>query len=384
MEPIALRPLLAEGENARLEYRSRQYAFENATDDQRSELLKDILALANTWRHTDAFVLLGVEASEKPAKVTGIDGHLDEAAIQEFVNSLTNRPIQFEYGEFNLDGATIAAIRVPVQAWTRPLFVRQRFGRVLANTVYLRSGRATVIADPDEIHRMGFAARNEALPSFSLEFADLDRRSRLGHSLELRRRVLARLPDDRIPTLTESEALADIMVASATFDGELNAHYWRDMRDFVFFREALSNVGFAVANRSRSLALGVRAVLTLPREKGIFLLRNPPDRPARRDACAWLTPRLSAITGLPRDVDFDERDHEWQIDIDFGDIAPGANMWTRDELLIGSEDEREIELRGVIYGHNFEPIPVELKVICCPEQRPMTFDDLRAAEAEIA
>ena len=42
--------LLYEEENVTLDFKSKQYHFAKATEDEKSELLKDILGFANAWR----------------------------------------------------------------------------------------------------------------------------------------------------------------------------------------------------------------------------------------------------------------------------------------------------------------------------------------------
>ena len=54
-----LENLLHQGEGNTLDYKSQQYPFEKATVAEKSELLKDILAFANSWRRTDAYILIG-------------------------------------------------------------------------------------------------------------------------------------------------------------------------------------------------------------------------------------------------------------------------------------------------------------------------------------
>ena len=53
--------LLNEDESSALDFKRDQYPFEKASDEQKSEFLKDILAFANAWRRTDAYILVGVE-----------------------------------------------------------------------------------------------------------------------------------------------------------------------------------------------------------------------------------------------------------------------------------------------------------------------------------
>src|SRR4051794_4576275 len=115
MTPELLRQLLSEGESSRLDYKVGQYPFVGATDGEKSELLKDVVAMANAWREADAFIVIGVkEVPGKPAELVGISQHLDDAQLQQFVNSKVNRPIQFAYGEHSIEGHSIGVIRIPL------------------------------------------------------------------------------------------------------------------------------------------------------------------------------------------------------------------------------------------------------------------------------
>jgi hypothetical protein len=72
-----------------------------ATDAEKSELLKDVLAMANAWRETNAHIGIAERAGGQP-DVVGIGEHLDDADLQQFINSKTNRPVQFSYFEFQV------------------------------------------------------------------------------------------------------------------------------------------------------------------------------------------------------------------------------------------------------------------------------------------
>jgi hypothetical protein len=50
MDRNQLESLLHEDESTSLDFKRDQYPFDAATDEQKSELLKDILAFANAWR----------------------------------------------------------------------------------------------------------------------------------------------------------------------------------------------------------------------------------------------------------------------------------------------------------------------------------------------
>ena len=56
MNPTLLEELLNEEESPSLDFKRDQYPFQGESNDVKSELLKDILAFANSWRHTEATV----------------------------------------------------------------------------------------------------------------------------------------------------------------------------------------------------------------------------------------------------------------------------------------------------------------------------------------
>lgn len=60
MDTTLLRRLISQGESSYLDYKSKQYSFIGGTVGEKSELLKDVLAMANAWREVDAYILIGV------------------------------------------------------------------------------------------------------------------------------------------------------------------------------------------------------------------------------------------------------------------------------------------------------------------------------------
>ena len=91
-----LESLFHEAEGASLDFKSTQYRFENAHDGDKAELLKDILAFANSWRRTTAYILIGVEEVKGGrSNVVGVEKHLDDASLHQFVNGKTQRPVEF-------------------------------------------------------------------------------------------------------------------------------------------------------------------------------------------------------------------------------------------------------------------------------------------------
>jgi hypothetical protein len=153
MKDLLIEALLHEDESSSLDFKREQYQFEGASDDEKSELLKDILAFSNAWRRSDAYILIGVEEVRGGrSRAIGVQSHLDDAKLQQFVNSKTQKVLRFSYQVSVVDGVEVGVISIPVQS--PPFFLRKDFGRLKKDTVYTRHGSSTSIADPDEIARM--------------------------------------------------------------------------------------------------------------------------------------------------------------------------------------------------------------------------------------
>src|SRR5262245_22353300 len=151
--------LLYEEESTTLDFKKEQYRFAKATDEDKSELLKDILGFANAWRRSEAYILIGVEdVRGGRGNVVGIPAtdQLDDHSLQQFVNNLTNRPVRFHYEAFGFEGKQVGVIRIEEQP--RPLYAKRDYGKLKKNEVYVRRGSSTDPTKPaslDEIAQMG-------------------------------------------------------------------------------------------------------------------------------------------------------------------------------------------------------------------------------------
>ena len=170
-----LEQLLHEEEGSALDFKRDQYPFEGEDDKPKSELLKDILAFANAWRRTTAYILIGVdEVKGGRSKIVGVGTHLDDAKLHQYVNSKTQQPIEFSYQPFRTENMEIGVIEIPIQE--RPIYLKRGFGIIKKNDVYKRDGSSTAIATPDEIVKMGAKQDSGGTPQLVLEWADIKRR----------------------------------------------------------------------------------------------------------------------------------------------------------------------------------------------------------------
>ena len=223
-----LENLLHQPEGPALDFKQAQYPFANANDTEKSELLKDILALANSWRLTTAYILIGVqEVRGGRSEVLGVKGHLDDAILHQFVNSKTQRPVQFSHQQFLAGGVEIDVIQIPVQ--DRPIFLTKRFGKLQANEVKVRDGSSTRNATPDEIAKMGAAQVPSDTPQPIQEWTNerivLSLQKSIDSIDELKKNANVRSPEFR-----EWHRATLYMIKSAF--GDRSIHYW-DFRDIV-------------------------------------------------------------------------------------------------------------------------------------------------------
>lgn len=162
--------LLSQEEGPSLDFKRDQYKFEKGSGPDskgilksKSELLKDILAFANTIRTSPAYILIGVEEIRGGrSKVVGIKRHLDDARLHQFVNTKTQRRVEFSYSTFTVGGYQVGVIEIG-QDQDRPIFLKKRFGKVKKEEVYVRDGSSTSVASPAEVTEMSaaFSMRQE-------------------------------------------------------------------------------------------------------------------------------------------------------------------------------------------------------------------------------
>jgi len=169
MNDPLLASLLLEDEGTSLDFKRDQYPFVGVNDDDvKSELLKDILAFANSWRRSDAYILIGVEeVSGGRSNVVGVSTHLPDASLQQFINTKLQRPLIFSYEAYAYEKVQIGVIHIPIQ--DRPFYLKKGSGRLNANVVYIRRSSSTDIASPDEIAKMGIATQESVNNHVELE-----------------------------------------------------------------------------------------------------------------------------------------------------------------------------------------------------------------------
>ena len=229
--------LLYSSESDCLDFKKEQYRFEGATKTDKSKLIKDILAFANSWRRCEAYILIGVEENNGEKNVVGISDHIDDARIQQIVNDNTNRPVNFSYQQFEYENKKIGIIFFPV-AQDRPYYFKSSYMEgekelIKQNAVYVRRGSSTALASPDEVIKMGNMAHATSV-DFDVQFYDKKTHELHGESLSVDH-VFVQKPSS-IPDLSSPASEFPYGLSSMTSFEKTNKNYYREYADYIYKR----------------------------------------------------------------------------------------------------------------------------------------------------
>jgi len=365
--------LLYQAESETLDFKVDQYAFEAATDVQKSELLKDILAFANAWRRSDAYILIGVEEVRGGRSIVrGLSSTILNRNLQQFVHSKTNKALSFSYEELQVEGLPVAAITISLQE--RPVYLTKDFGRLRANAVYIRRGDSTGEAPPDEMVKMaqvGIPADSQ--PSLNLEFADLPNRKTLGTSAQLAA-VEFKMPDpDSIPDYGRVGHGSQILPAAVSGN---NTDYLREVAEYLSCYGRFQPIGFAVRNASTAAAINV--VLRMRVSKEFVEVRSRDDMP-EEPSRTWLARFRPAAPFLQKSpVAVSLHSDFYEVRIDIGTIQPGITEFSPESFFLGAPKPFDLSLEAVLSGDNVRiPIIETLAIQAQIESREVSISDLR-------
>ena len=364
-----LENLLHQEEGPALDFKEEQYPFDNADAGMKAELLKDILALVNSWRLTTAYILIGVkEVKGGRSEIVGVEEHLDDANLHQFVNGKTQRLVEFSYLPFHIEGVDIGVVEVPIQE--RPIYLTSRFGPLSKHTVLLRDGSSTRVATPDEIAKMGSEQALGGASQFILEWADPHGDRVLPSPHTVRSLVLEpRLPPNtfapRRPYGLGTNPLA-------------NSRYSPEIIACTAERTLLTPLGFRLQNFGRSPGKRIRFSGRVPKLDGLVIQEWVDDLPSPNlSLTPPYFPDLAVGTDGEPSLSLAEFDDYWRVVIDFGDVRPGDDVWTASTLFIGSTRPGTISIQGELRGDSMpEPTKCELEIQVEVEHRAMTIDDV--------
>lgn len=396
MKAEFIESLLYESEGPTLDFKRDQYLFSKATEEEKSELLKDILGFANCWRRTDAFILIGVEEVQGGRGIIkGVSDHLADHSLQQFVNNLTNRPLQFGYEACEIDGHQIGIIRIELQR--RPIFLKHDYGKLKKGLVYVRRGSATdpsKPADPDEIALMGSANQPGSLEAcLRVEFASPLREQSLGVQMQFSGEYCQMPNFNEIPLLDARPKVVQLpdgrniqMPASSNFDPmhRLNEDYYHELANFEFVRRLTRETRLVITNTGDIPANEVQIEIIIPKGNGIGVLDSSdiPDRPTRREdrLSQAILSKIKPNPALrkPGYVEIDANDEQMKIHVNCGNLQPGRKVWT-ESFFVGITQSGEVAINGQLFAANLsKPQEFSLRILANIDQTAMTLDELIA------
>jgi len=372
-----IKSLLFEEESNTLEFKSQQYRFRKASDEDKSELLKDILAFSNAWRRTDAFILIGVrEVKGGKNIVEGIAEHLDDANLQQFVNSKTQRPVNFSYSEIELNGLPIGLIHVPLQQ--RPIYLKKDFGRLTKGTVYIRRGSSTAKADPDEIAQMGSQelTPDTSVPQLELMFADSDSRTAVGTAVTVDSLILEVAKKKEIPDYDPEGSFGPGRSYIPTLRS-INHDYYREITYYTKTLEAVTPIGFAIKNIGESVANDVRVEILIPDPDYKIMILDEyeiPERPVTEHLQRVIQHRFDSVA---HDILVDRVGGNYLVQIKAEKVQPKATVWIKSQLYIGAIESCSIQFDAFLYADNIpEPITTQMEVNVNARHKKPQLEDI--------
>ncbi len=187
MDTVQLESLLHLDESVTLDFKCEQYRFARATEEDKSELVKDILGFANAYRRSAAYILIGVkEVRGGRSRINGVQTHLDDHSLQQFMKSLTNQPVRFHYETMTIEGKQIGIIQIDQQ--TRPLYLKKGYGKLAKEKVYVRRGSSTDPTKPATLEEIAQMRMDDAIPPVHLIIPKAEDGYEIGNNI-LQRRI---------------------------------------------------------------------------------------------------------------------------------------------------------------------------------------------------
>lgn len=377
--------LLYGEEGVDLDFKRDQYKFSKASDVEKGELLKDILAFANSWRRSDAFILIGVkEIKGGRSEVVGIKDKLDDAKIQQFVNSKAQRPITFSYRNLDFEGKCLGIIHIPIQ--NRPFYLKKDYGKLKKETVYIKRGSSTDVAQLDEVAQMGASAfvADDKLPILEIFFADKENRIILPDTQSVFSVVLKtpRLKD--IPDYNGNQSRRGwphgIDLERPNYD------YYRKLTKFTRLDRLLAPINFAIKNTGTIVAKDVRVELKIQDQENIIEALDEYDMPHVPKSSYSTLDHINYQVqdeGISHDLTVKRVSNYWLIETGVEKVQPQSIAWIYSCLYIGTIQSVDFAIETSIYSDNLpEPTTKRLLVKVESENRDVSLNDIKELESE--
>jgi hypothetical protein len=346
-----LTALRYKSEGTDIDFKSAQYRFIGGSDEDKSEMLKDILAMANAWRDGPGYILLGFKDQRPhPAALVGISQSIDDAKVQQFVHGKVKPKLTFKYEEHIYESKTVGVVTIPKQK--RAFYLAHAYGKLKSNVVYVRRGSSTDEAEPPEIAAMALADAGRGDVRLDLSVLTPDNEE-LHDTFALNYlQFPARLPDYESPRRETGPFGLQYAAPSMWHD---NRDFWREYAEYARAQEALIEMKFVLHNRSEvQLSNAKLEVSVEPLEGQRFEMVSGADLPDEPKS-QWSS--IHGIRSLPELLD--RREARLIVDdggvspichVRFGSLLPGEEGRSSDTLAIIPLGPGKLRLRLRILG----------------------------------
>jgi len=320
-----LEQLRYKGESADLDFKQAQYPFAGASDHEKSELAKDIMAMANAYRSDAGYILIGFkDLAPHPAEIVGISAndHIDDAALQQFVRSKIDPALEFRYEERIFDGKHIAVITIPKQP--RPFAPKQDFGKLRKNVALVRRGSSTDEATMLEMAKMTLADAGSSKTARVELRIDTEDNDPLPAHLTVCFLTFGELPDYQESNWIDmGNGIRTQMPAMRL----VNRHYYREAAAYHATLHRMVVVRLSLANQSDFALSEVKLELTCssPHAESVQMLRvdDLPEEPRSSDHLHLSGGFRSVIERAREKVVIDTRADEPLCHVFLGTLRPG-------------------------------------------------------------
>lgn len=379
MIPDKLEQLLHESECTYLDFKRAQYPFQGASDQAKSELLKDIVAIANADKQGDGYILIGVEEVRgSRSRVQGVTDHLNDHDLQQFVSSKLNRALRFSYEIVPCDSVTIDVIHIPAQ--DRFFYLKSDYGKLQANIVYYRLGSSTAQATPDELYRWGKAsASRNADPCLEIQFAHIKRPTAVGGSpvtqeagTEVRSKIRQAHP-------VTGEDLARLCPTQSQHGFTREAEYWTGFARFFRTGLRFTPIGLALRNTGRVTATDIHVELVPDPGSKLTILSE--EKVSMRPLHSSKFPHGGMFASHtcfgPRDIELQEEAGLQKILWSIPKALPHLVAFSEEMFYVTASEAGSYLLHCTVFAENLpQPARTTLTIHVETEAKDMTIEEI--------
>jgi hypothetical protein len=371
-----LNMLRYKSEGTDIDFKSAQYRFTNGSENDKSELLKDILAIANSWRDGTGYILLGFKDQRpNPAEVVGIHDSIDDSRIQQFVNSKVKPKLTFSYEEHLYEGKTIGIISIPKQK--RPFYLTTAYGKLKSNVVYVRRGSSTDEAEPVETIAMGYEDNGRAEMKIELSLRTPDNDTLPLNFTRTYLHFTEEFPDFERPS--KPRGPFDMPSVSSIYRD--NRNFFREYAEYMRINKALIMLRLVLLNRSGVQLSNAKVELTIDTiESHVHLIAESdlPEKPKpTQNTLDFGTIKSGPLFNRDNKLEIIEGAQNSECHIRLGSLLPGEQA-SSELIAVLPEGPGRMRIRlRVLGGELATPIEQEFAVETTGDRLSLDFNGFR-------